>query len=186
MAGPNDVDPLMTSTHTLDEDSGTTRPDELLEEHPTRKWSYLKSSDFVELLSCMVFCAFVTGLSMAAFSPRERPIPIQKLESGEFVLNLSLYEELSEETVTGKFQNGSAISSLLSFERRVSQSTMDNNHFIFDSDVVLIVVSILIPVIIQLYVRRICHPADTSPLCFTTLSHPNNAVPVSPSNRVVH
>jgi hypothetical protein len=64
--------------------------------------SYFKSLDFCELLICVVFavvCAIVEVVDSRSI--RERPIPYQLLENaGDIVYNLSLTEQLTDDTVS--------------------------------------------------------------------------------------
>jgi hypothetical protein len=64
--------------------------------------SYLKSADFIEIVCC-VFCgAMIAALTEVPGIPLNmRPIPYQALEnSGDVVLNLSLDQEFTGETVS--------------------------------------------------------------------------------------
>lgn len=59
---------------------------------------YLTTPDFKELLTCGVFFGLI--FIPSSMGPRERPIPFQLLQTGEYVLNQSLNESYEGETVS--------------------------------------------------------------------------------------
>lgn len=61
---------------------------------------YRKSWDVVELVACVVF--LFLGMIPEVFfkSPRERPIPFQFIQSGEYILNLAVNEQFDSDTIS--------------------------------------------------------------------------------------
>lgn len=68
------------------------------------RWSYLKSADFKEILCCVVCGGLLAVLTAVPGTPLNiRPIPFQALEnSGDIVVNLSLDNEFSGDTVSSE------------------------------------------------------------------------------------
>ena len=64
------------------------------------------SSDFyswVELGACLIFVIASLVLEAKVIDPRERPIPYQLLDTGEYVVNQVFNESFENETVSSKY-----------------------------------------------------------------------------------
>ena len=67
------------------------------------RFPYFHSSDFRELIACVVFCLACMVAFLVRADPLQRPIPYQRLETDEFVLyvrNLSIDEVFDGDTVS--------------------------------------------------------------------------------------
>lgn len=70
-------------------------------ENPSqRRFSYLYSPEFKEMIACLIFALLCSLVALVPVMPRQRPIPYQQLEDGEYVINLSLNEPFDGDTVS--------------------------------------------------------------------------------------
>lgn len=73
-----------------------------------RNTSYWKSTDFLELIGCLIFGVLCTLPTLLA-EPRNRPIPFQKINSGELILNQNHAYEFDSETIPALQLGGFAV-----------------------------------------------------------------------------
>ena len=96
----------VANANTMDSDD---RQRDLLPHHDTTavdprsesqgRWSYFASADFKETLACLFFAFLCVIIVVVPVDPRQRPIPYQLLNDGEYVLNLSYDEPFDGDTV---------------------------------------------------------------------------------------
>lgn len=62
--------------------------------------SYFSSRDFKELLGCLGLATVCGLLTLMGLEPNQRPLPVQLLDTGEYVLNLNFNEAFDGDTIS--------------------------------------------------------------------------------------
>lgn len=64
------------------------------------RYQYFRSCDFRETIVCLLFCFTCCIIVIARVEPKQRPIPFQLLDTGDYVINLSYDEPFDGDTVS--------------------------------------------------------------------------------------
>jgi len=67
---------------------------------PSGRFPYFSSCDFKEAIACLLFGFCCSIIVIVRVEPKQRPIPFQLLDTGEYVINLSYNESFDGDTVS--------------------------------------------------------------------------------------